>query len=115
MWLLLIKYSLYDFYNLMFNSSMFMWLHTHLDDLHVVMLSDIHHSSALTTPAERQHQHTTSPSHNIIQPLLVRLCFYRQYNSTSTRTFMFYRPINFYIILNLILFIAINPDVYTAK
>ena len=75
MWLSLIKYSLYYFYNVTCISSMFTWLYIHLDVLRVVLLSDGHHSSALTTPAYRQHQHGISPSYNIIQSLLVCLCF----------------------------------------
>ena len=35
-----------------------------------------------------------------------------RYNSSST--FIFYQPISFYITLNLVLFIAEYPDVYTA-
>jgi len=33
---------------------------------------------------------------------------------TGLDIFMFYQPINFYIILSVILFIAEYPDVYTA-
>ena len=34
-----------------------------------VMQSDIRHSSVLTIPAHRQHQHRLSPSYTVIQPL----------------------------------------------
>jgi hypothetical protein len=34
-----------------------------------VMYSDNHHSSVLTTPAHRQHQHRVSPTYSIIQTL----------------------------------------------
>jgi len=38
-----------------------------------VTQSDIHHSSVLTTPAYRQHQHTESPSYTVIQLLYLYL------------------------------------------
>jgi len=52
--------------------------------------SDIHHSSVLTAPANKQHQHKVSPPYTII----------------LTAMFTFYQHLNFYIILNLTLFIA---------
>jgi len=45
-----------------------------------VTQSDIHHSSVLTTPAYRQHQHRVSPSYTVIH----LLCSYFINPHTST-------------------------------
>jgi hypothetical protein len=70
----------------------------------------------LANVKRRRHVVQYSPQFSIHNPSTLALTTQGKsiIHCISTSMFIFYPPINLYIILNLILFIAEYPDVYTA-